>query len=187
MIRLECDLWNTQINFQFAFTFRQLIQTIPRRLSQKMMIKSKEEEMKGETFDLCSDLSTINMWVKANDQREEAEVRIGAVIREAELKKQTRGGLKVEGAQHERRNPPCLKLFEMSLGNFAVLLWVCSEAFSLLAASFITEVINSPKKVGCSFQNYDHSISERGMWHGTSLFHLTFSYISLSSYILLSV
>lgn len=44
----------------------------------------------------------------------------------------------------------------MSLGTCAVFLWICSEAFPLLAASFIPEVINSPEKVGCSFQNYDH-------------------------------
>lgn len=48
------------------------------------------------------------MWVKANGCRE-AEVRIGAVIREAELKKQTRGDLKVEAASHDRGNPTCLK------------------------------------------------------------------------------
>lgn len=67
----------------------------------------------------------------------------------------------------------------MSLGNCAVFLWVSSEAFPLLAASFITEVINSPEQVGCSFQNYDHGISERGMWHGPSLFHPTSSYFIL--------
>lgn len=72
MITLECDFWNTQINFQFAFTFQLLIETITRRLSQKVMIKGKEEEIQGETFGLWSDLSTFNMWVKARDQREEA-------------------------------------------------------------------------------------------------------------------
>lgn len=60
----------------------------------------------------------------------------------AELKKQTRGDLKVEGAWHERGNSPYLKWFEMSLGNFAVFLWVSSAGCSLLAASFITEVLN---------------------------------------------
>lgn len=52
------------------------------------MIKVKEQ-IKGETFGLWRDLSSCNMWVKANGHREEAEVRIGAVIREAEPKKQT--------------------------------------------------------------------------------------------------
>lgn len=52
MITLECDLWNTQINIQFAFTFQQLIQTISRRLSQQVMITVKEEQIKRETFGL---------------------------------------------------------------------------------------------------------------------------------------
>lgn len=168
---MECDPWNTQINFQFAFTFQQLTQTIGRRLSQKLVMKVKEKQIKGETFGLWSDLSDCNSWVKAKDCREEAEVRVGAVIREAELKKQTRGDLKVEEAWHERGNPRCLKWFVSHWDQPWELcfLWICSEAFPVLAASFIPEGINSPEKVGCSFQNYNHRISERGKWDGACL------------------
>lgn len=56
-------------------------------------------------------LSDCNTGVKANDCKDEAEMRIGAVIREAELKKQTRWDLKVEEAWHHRGNPTCLKWF----------------------------------------------------------------------------
>lgn len=66
------DLWNTQVDFQFIFTFLQQIQNI--RLPQKVMKKVKEEQIKGETLDLWSDLSDYNMWVKTNGHREQAEV-----------------------------------------------------------------------------------------------------------------
>lgn len=55
------DLWNTQVDFQLIFTLLQRIQTISTRLYQKVMMKAKEEQIKGETFVLSSDLSDSNM------------------------------------------------------------------------------------------------------------------------------
>lgn len=189
MITLECDLWNTQINIQFSFTFQQLIQTISRRLSQQVMITVKEEQIKRETFGLWRDLNNCSIWVKANDLREEAEVRIGAVIREAELKKQTRGDLKVERTWHERGNLPCLKWF--------VSQWDEPWEFCCLSVGLFRSISTA----GSQFYTWSYKFTQESrlflpkLWSQhfregdvrTSFFHLTSLHLSLSSYTLVSV